>query len=69
MAHAIVARLRSHRFAHAVTLLAFPNAGHGVGYLLPNDPFYLPTGGTVPADQRARAEAWPRLLSFLGSLR
>ena len=69
MAHAIAARLRAHRFAHAVTLLAYPNAGHGVGYLLPNDPFYGPTGGTVPAEQRARTQAWPRLLAFLRSLR
>ena len=62
-------RLREHRFRHDVTLLAYPNAGHGVGNLLPNDPFYLPTGGTVLADQRARTDAWPRLLAFLRSLR
>jgi dienelactone hydrolase len=69
MAHAIVARLREHRFRHDVTLLAYPNAGHGVGYLLPNVPFYLATGGTALADQRARTDAWPRLLAFLRSLR
>lgn len=58
-----------HRFAHPVTLLEYPNAGHGVGSLLPYDPSYLPTGGTMSADQRARAAAWPRLLAFLHSLR
>jgi dienelactone hydrolase len=68
MAHAIAARLRAHRFAHAVTLLAYPNAGHGVGDVLPNEAFYLPTGGTILADQRARTDAWPRLLAFLRSL-
>jgi dienelactone hydrolase len=69
MAHAIVARLRAHHFTHAVTLLEYPNAGHGVGSLLPYDPTYLPTGGTIDADQRARAAGWPRLLAFLSSLR
>jgi dienelactone hydrolase len=69
MAHAIVARLRAHHFAYTVTLLEYRNAGHGVGFLLPNDPIYLPTGGTIDDDQRARAAAWPRLLAFLHSLR
>jgi len=69
MAQAIVARLRSHGFRHTVTLLAYPSAGHGVGALLPFDPVHFPTGGTVEADQRARAAAWPRLLAFLGALR
>jgi dienelactone hydrolase len=69
MAHAIVARLHAHHFAHTVTLLEYQNAGHGVGLLLPYDPIYLPTGGTIDDDQRARAAAWPRLLAFLHSLR
>jgi dienelactone hydrolase len=68
MAHAIVARLRAHHFGHTVTLLEYADAGHGVGFVLPNDPSYEPTGGTVDADQRARAAVWPRLLAFLGSL-
>jgi hypothetical protein len=33
-----------------VTLLEYMNAGHGVGVLLPYDPIYLPTGGTIDAD-------------------
>ena len=69
MAHAIVRRLRAHHFTHTVTLLEYRNAGHGVGFLLPYDPIYLPTGGTISADQRARAAGWPRLLAFLNSLR
>lgn len=69
MAHAIVARLHAHRFGYPVTLLEYGQAGHGVGLPLPYDPFYLPTGGSISADQRARAAAWPRLLAFLNSLR
>ena len=69
MAHAIVERLRAHRFAHAVKLLDYPDAGHGVGQLVPYSPARFPTGGSVDADQRARADGWPRLLGFLRSLR
>jgi dienelactone hydrolase len=68
MAHAIVTRLRAHHFGHPVTLLEYADAGHGVGFVLPYDPIYLPTGGTIAADQRARAVVWPRLLAFLRSL-
>jgi hypothetical protein len=52
-----------------VTLLEYKNAGHGDGFVLPSDPIYLPTGGTIDADQGARAAGWPRLLAFLNSLR
>ena len=69
MAHSIVNRLRSHGFRHAVTLLDYPDAGHGVGSLFPYDPAYFPTGGTPDADQRGRAGGWPRLLAFLSTLR
>lgn len=68
MAHAIVTRLRAYHFAHPVTLLDYPNAGHAVGALVPNDPTHLPLGGTIAADQHARADGWPRLLAFLRSL-
>jgi dienelactone hydrolase len=69
MAQAIVSRLRSHGFRHAVTLLDYPDAGHGVGSLFPYDPAHFPTGGTPDADQRGRAAGWPRLLAFLSTLR
>jgi dienelactone hydrolase len=70
MAHAIEDRLRAHHFAHPVTLLEYPAAGHAVGSLLPYEPMLVTFGGgTVAADQLARADGWPRLLEFLHALR
>jgi dienelactone hydrolase len=70
-ADAIVARLKAHHNEYSHTLLSYPQAGHGVGELVP----YLPgadgppLGGTSAAsNQRAREQGWPRLLSFLGTV-
>jgi dienelactone hydrolase len=68
-------RLEGHR--PTATILDFPDAGHGVGALVPNIPvptvfqvddrtFWL--GGTMTADERAREVAWPRLLAWLARL-
>jgi dienelactone hydrolase len=65
MAHAIEER----RHGRGVTLLSYPDAGHGVGYPVPNVPIRsLETDGIEPlANARARVAVWPRLLSFLRS--
>lgn len=71
----IVERLNARGFAHPVTHLSYPGAGHGIG------PRYAPTtansgfhpvrkvtinsGGTPPANAAARADSWPRVLEFL----
>ena len=70
MATAIVAQLHAHHFAHHVTLLDYHSGGHGVGSLMPYLPSYNPLldGDTPDPDQRARANGWPRLLSFLANL-
>lgn len=70
MANAIVTQLHAHHFAHQVTLLDYPYGGHGVGSLVPYLPSFNPLvdGDTPDADQRARANGWPRLLSFLANL-
>jgi hypothetical protein len=54
-------------------LYPYPEAGHGVGSLVPYEPYGLATvaaeGPTsFQADQEADAQLWPRLLSFLASL-
>lgn len=67
MAHAIAARLRTHHFKHAVTLLEYPRAGHGVGDLAPNSDFHSAAldGRNAYSNDRAAASGWPKLLAFL----
>ena len=71
MAERIVSRLRSHHFRHKVTFLRYPNAGHGVGALVP----YYPgpdsedvAGRTLFSNQIARADGWPKFEAFLKAL-
>lgn len=76
MSEAIVARLKQHRFPHAVEHLHFPRAGHMLRYP------HLPTssresrhphlrsarysfGGTPEADAEAQADSWRRSIAFL----
>lgn len=72
MSERIVSRLRAHHFPHKVTFLKYPDAGHGVGSLIPYypgpDDFKL-AGATPQANQYARANAWPKLEAFLGAIR
>ena len=51
----------------AVTLLAYPGAGHGVfgRPFRPSDPAYQRLKGEDLANNRARADGWPRVLAFL----
>jgi dienelactone hydrolase len=72
-AQAIMTELdRAHdRFAHE--LFAYPDAGHGVGELVPYEPgFQIPenlSGATPLANDVAAAKLWPQVLKFLGSQR
>jgi dienelactone hydrolase len=59
------------------TLLVYPRAGHAVGTIVPYIPSpthihsrygLLELGGTRTADERAREDAWPKLLAWLGRL-
>lgn len=70
MARALSARLRQHGDPHGHTILYYPRAGHALGYLIPQlPPGLLPPGLTdQPADQAARASAWPQTLEFLRHL-
>jgi len=53
----------------------YPNAGHGIGCLLPNQPMtglveigpnrYSSLGGAPAANAQATVKSWPRLLRFL----
>jgi dienelactone hydrolase len=65
MAHEIVQK----RHGRGVTLLSYPEAGHGVDYLLPNTASSSSdTDGSTPeANADARRAAWPKLLAFLRS--
>ena len=69
---AITARLRAHRFAHPVTALRYPDAGHLVGGLATwhasmTDDALTSSGGTVAATQAAQADAHAKLLALLAS--
>jgi dienelactone hydrolase len=70
MARALSARLCQHGDPHGHTVLDYPDAGHSLGYLIPRlPPDLLPPGITdQPADQIARADAWPKTVEFLRHL-
>jgi dienelactone hydrolase len=70
MARALSARLRQHGDPHGHTILDYPHAGHSLGYLIPQlPPGLLPPGITdQPAEQAARASAWPKTVQFLRRL-
>lgn len=71
MANRVEQRLRAHGFAHPVTNIAYPEAGHAVfgppiaDPTSPNLQRALSVGGTVPALVAARADGWPRVVTFL----
>lgn len=72
MSQRIVSRLRAHHFRHSVTFLDYPDAGHGLGSLIPYYPGPDPAnlaGAARQANQIARADAWPKLNSFLRTIR
>jgi dienelactone hydrolase len=70
MAKAIVHRLDAHHFRHKITFLDFPQAGHGVGALDPNEPSpdTVVSGEHPYSNDRASATGWPRLLDFLDTV-
>jgi hypothetical protein len=67
MARALSRRLRAHGDPHGHAVLSYPQAGHSLGYLLPD----LPTGLLPPdiadraEDRAARADAWPKAVTFI----
>ncbi len=73
----MAARLRAHH-RHDFTALTYPNAGHAIGFGIPNvsdgDTLLhfgvpVPLGGTIAGDAHAREDSWPKLLAFLARLR
>jgi len=66
-ANAIMSRLEAGHHPYRRVLLSYPDAGHGIGSLLP----YLSGAGrsdrehATLSDQAARVIAWPQLLSFI----
>ncbi len=70
MANRVEQRLRAHGFTHAVTHLAYPDAGHAVfgppvRADMPGLERALSLGGTIDGLVAARADGWPRVLAFL----
>ena len=70
---AIVNLLDDHHDQWSHVLYPYPKAGHGVGSLVPYEPYGPATvaaEGSISfqADQEADAQLWPRLLSFLARL-
>jgi dienelactone hydrolase len=70
MTGALSRRLHEHSDPHGHTVLEYPKAGHSLGYLVP----HLPTGLLPPeitdttADKAARADAWPKAVTFIRQL-
>src|SRR5207248_50940 len=59
---AIEARRKRFERASGDVVFAYPQAGHSVGEFLP----YIPGAGRLaPADERAREDLWPQVVSFL----
>jgi len=59
---AIEARRKRFERASGDVVFAYPQAGHSVGEFLP----YIPGAGRrAPADERARGDLWPQVVSFL----
>ncbi len=72
-AQAIKNVLDAHHDHWAHVLYSCPGAGHGVGSLIPFEPYGPATvaaegAPAYQADQEADGQLWPRLLSFLASL-
>ncbi len=70
MANRVERRLRDNGFPHAVTHLAYPDAGHAVFGApvradTPGLERVLSVGGTIDGLVAARADGWPRVLAFL----
>jgi dienelactone hydrolase len=65
---AIMSRLAAHGHPYRDVLYAYPHAGHYVGGLLPYAPIAPRRLYFNQVDQRARANVWPHLLSFLARL-
>ncbi len=70
MARALSQRLHEHGDPHGHTVLEYPKASHSLGYLIPHLPAGLPPPEITDAaaDKAARAEAWPRALTFIRQL-
>jgi dienelactone hydrolase len=68
-AQAIVARLDLHHIPYHHVLVDAPDAGHGVGSLVPDEPGWAALDPYFAADAKARESLWPRLLTFLHSVR
>jgi dienelactone hydrolase len=72
-AQTIMKELDAHHDQWAHVMYSYPGAGHGVGSLIPFEP-YGPATVTAEgppayqADQEGDGQLWPRLLSFLASL-
>jgi dienelactone hydrolase len=72
-AQAIMNLLDAHHDHWAHVLYSYPGAGHGVGSLVPFEPYGPATVAAegplaYQADQEADGQLWPHLLSFLASL-
>ena len=70
MARALSQRLHEHRHRHGHSILEYPHATHSLGYLVPNLPAGLlpPDLTDAAADKAARADAWPKAVTFIRRL-
>jgi dienelactone hydrolase len=71
MATAIIDRRKAHHVPYRDRLLTFPDGGHGVGAVWPYVAFGETAdtaGGSLFANARARAAAWPQILDYLHQL-
>jgi dienelactone hydrolase len=67
-ARAIAERLEARGHGGGHSLHAYPRGGHGIGSLAPYESYLPADPDAYAADQRARADVWPRLLAFLAQV-
>jgi dienelactone hydrolase len=74
-ADAIMSRLNANDDPHSHVLETYPDAGHGVGVLLPYEPAssgglaHFLAGATPDANEQALVNLWPKVLAFLQAAR
>ncbi|MHB8509250.1 MAG: acyl-CoA thioesterase/BAAT N-terminal domain-containing protein [Candidatus Dormibacteria bacterium] len=73
-ARAVIDRLDAHGYPFPHELHAYPDAGHGVSFLVPYEPGLLDistsdlSGRSPDANERARQLLWPKVMAFLASV-
>ena len=67
-AAAIIQRLNGKHSPFAHALYAYPDAGHSLGALIPDEPGTMTHDLDIPGSEQARETLWPHILAFLHTI-